>query len=154
MTTVHRILLTVIDGEDYPDDSVIHAITSSTDGIRILEHDTVMTDWDDDHYLNRSRLTVPEFERWFSRAKVTAPTVQTVISLIRCAPDDLDEKKWLVSSVLPFLFANEVQAALDEIEEESQPGYTRPLLITLVNRLLLQCWRNNRGDQSVGSSDG
>ncbi len=154
MTTVHRILLTVIDGENYPDDSVIHAITSSTDGIRILEHHTVMIEWDDDHYLNRGRLTVPEFERWFSRAKVTAPSVQTVISLIRCAPDALEEKKWLVSNVLPLLFANEVQAALDEIEDESQPGFTRPILITLVNRLLMECWRGQFDDQSVGRSDG
>lgn len=135
MATIHRILLCVIDPEEYPDDSVISAITSGTGGVRILEHDSVKTPWSDDHFLN-GPLTRTQFQAWFRRASDTPPTVQTAISLIRCAPDFSGDKTWLVDNILPLLFSCSVHEAIVRIEEEDELGRDRPLLVSLVHEIL------------------
>ena len=145
MATIHRILLAVIDNEEYPDDSVLHSITSSTDGVRVLEHETVTTPWSNDHFLNRDRLSLVDFERWFRRATGTAPTVQTVISLVRCVPDGTEDKKWIKDTILPLLFADSIPEALALIRDEDEPGKPRSFLMSLTHDLLDRCHQPSAG---------
>src|SRR3954447_16643512 len=141
MTTIHRMVLCIVDPEGFPKSQIADAVSRVGDLYpRIVSHDVMQTDWNDDHVLNMP-LSADDFDTWFYLNRPSTPTVQTAISTIYVAPHDVAGKAWLLKEVVPLLRQRHLSTALARIVKYpsvSTGEGGRPVLVRLVAEMISQ----------------
>jgi hypothetical protein len=149
MTTVHRLVVYVVDDGEWAHRDVAAAIRSIPDLYpTILQHD-IRTLMPDDDIPERERLTPEKLEAWFHENRPPKPTVQTVVSVIQAAPSDTPGRVWLDRHVLPLLLDGRLATVLVRVAEQSDQAFgeeSRPLLVRIVCDLVRQIIDDREAD--------
>jgi hypothetical protein len=80
-------------------------------------------------------MTEDDYLQWALSNKSAEPTIQSVISMIRLAPDDTRGKDWLMLELMPILYQRHLSTALCRIAQQPTIAYgiwVRPPLVRLV----------------------
>jgi hypothetical protein len=112
MTCAHRMVLCLISPDDTPKEEVAAIVSRLGDLYPVVvQHDVRAVDWHEELVL-LSAMTPEQFEAWFASKRPAAPTVQTIVSMIRIAPRDAEGRGFLVDDVLPLLEMGHLSTAL------------------------------------------
>jgi hypothetical protein len=142
MTTVHRLIVYVVDDGEWAHRDVAAAIRSIPDLYPIILQHDIRTLMPDDDIPERERLTPEKLEAWFYRNRPPKPTIQTVVSVIQAAPPDTPGRTWLEENVLPLLLDGRLETVvLDCVSQQPEHAFSEeamPLLVRIVCDLVRQ----------------